>query len=422
MMKINNYINIIQEKIILIRYILLKIFDMGIGFLLNLYIVKKLTGYDYGVYTLILTVLGVLITFGFSWTSSSLMYFGVEEKLKYGSLNRTFWARNIVLLVSYVIVGIIFLIFSKEINLYLTESVSVYLFIWMTIRIFTNYLSSYFLAIEKREISIFITLSIKMLVLIFLFMVNVSLKKLLLISIYSEFLGLVWILKINKSDFGKYIFDKDIFKQVLSFGLWQLFGFSGLYLINFGDNIIIKHYLNIQDVGVYNISYQLFMGMAAFSYIFSNYFAPQVVKGIKERDITLLKNIFIRDRFLIVLLLLIPHMFVIIFAKQIIVSFYGSRYINAVWPLVILTIQSIFEYYTVFNMIVFNCFKKYSILQVFNIFQAILNILFDILFIPKWGISGAAYGTFLSFFILAIIKTWYAERILREFQKEVLKR
>lgn len=421
-MKINNYINIIKEKISLIRYVLLKIFDMGIGFLLNLYIVKKLTGYDYGVYTLILTVLGVLITFGFSWTSSSLMYFGVEEKLKYGSLTRTFWARNIILIVSYIIVGIAFLIFSKEINVYLTEPVSIYIFIWMTIRIFTNYLSSYFLAIEKREISIFVSLFIKIVVLIFVFGGNITLKKLLLISIYSEFFGLIWILKVNKTDFGKFIFDKHIFKQVLSFGLWQLFGFSGLYLINFGDNLVIKHYLKIEDVGIYNISYQLFMGMAAFSYIFSNYFAPQVVRGIREKNITLLKNIFVRDRFLIVILLLIPHIFVIMFAKQIIISFYGERYIKAIAPLVILTIQSLFEYYTVFNMIIFNCFKKYSILQIFNIIQAILNILFDIAFVSKLGIIGAAYGTFLSFLILAIIKTWYAKKILEEFKKQVLKR
>lgn len=418
-MKLSKYINFIKEKLELLRYILFKMCDMGLAFLLTLVVVRKLTGYEYGVYTLILTVLGILVTFGFSWTSSSLMYFGVEEKLKYGSLNRTFWARNIILIISYLSIGVLFLFFKNKINSYLTEPVSIYIFIWMTVRIFTDYLSSYFLSIEKRVSSILVTLTVKIITLFLLFLFNMTLKRILIFSIISELSGLIWIFKINKKDFGKFIFDKKIFKQVLSFGFWQLFGFSGLYLINFGDNLVIKHYLTIEDVGIYNISYQLFMGMSAFSYLFSSYFAPQVVRGIKEKDLILLNNIFKRDRFILVGILAIPHIIVIYFAKKIILSFYGVYYIGAVTPLIILTIESLFKYFTVFNILTYNCFKKYSFLQILNIIQAVFNIGLDILFVPRFGITGAAYGTILSFIIISIIETIYGEYILLKFKKEV---
>lgn len=418
-MKLSKYINFIKEKLELLRYILFKMCDMGLAFLLTLVVVRKLTGYEYGVYTLILTVLGILVTFGFSWTSSSLMYFGVEEKLKYGSLNRTFWARNIILTISYLSIGVLFLFFKNKINSYLTEPVSIYIFIWMTVRIFTDYLSSYFLSIEKRVSSILVTLTVKIITLFLLFLFNMTLKRILIFSIISELSGLIWIFKINKKDFGKFIFDKKIFKQVLSFGFWQLFGFSGLYLINFGDNLVIKHYLTIEDVGIYNISYQLFMGMSAFSYLFSSYFAPQVVRGIKEKDLILLNNIFKRDRFILVGILAIPHIIVIYFAKKIILSFYGVYYIGAVTPLIILTIESLFKYFTVFNILTYNCLKKYSFLQILNIIQAVFNIGLDILFVPRFGITGAAYGTILSFIIISIIETIYGEYILLKFKKEV---
>lgn len=421
-MKLNRCRNLIKEKLDLIRYILLKIFDMGLAFLLTLVIVKKLTNYEYGVYTLILTILGILVMFGFSWTSSSLVYFGVEEKLKYGSLNRTFWSRNIILTVSYFIIGVLFICFQNKINNYLTESVCIYIFFWMTGRIFTDYLSSYFLAIEKREVSILVTLTTKIITFFLLFITSISLRKILVISIIAELLGLIWILKINKKDFGKFLFDKKIFQQVLSFGLWQLFGFSGLYLINFGDNLVIKHYLGIEKVGLYNVSYQLFMGMAAFSYLFSNYFAPQVVKAIKEKNINVLNSIFKKDRFILVVILIIPHVSVIFLAKKIIISFYGISYVEAITPLIVLTIESLLKYFTVFNILIYNCFKKYSFLQIINIVQASLNIGFDILFIPKFGILGAAYGTFLSFLIVSIIETSYGEYILNKFKKEVLEK
>ncbi|WP_291256426.1 oligosaccharide flippase family protein [Fusobacterium sp.] len=419
-MKLNKCINLIKEKLDLIRYILFKMSDMGLAFLLTLIIVKKLTNYEYGVYTLILTILGMLVIFGFSWTSSSLMYFGVEEKLKYGSLNRTFWSRNIILVISYSIIVILFIYFQNKINNYLTEKVSIYIFIWMTIRIFTDYLSSYFLAIEKREISILVTLTTKIVTLFLLFIINMTLKKMLIFSIVAELSGLIWLLKINKKDFGKFIFDQKIFKQVLSFGFWQLFGFSGLYLINFGDNLVIKHYLGVEKVGIYNISYQLFMGMAAFSYLFSNYFAPQVVKAIKEKNIDILNSIFKKDRFILVGILIIPHVIVIFLAKKIIISFYGVSYVGAIIPLIILTIESLLKYFTVFNILIYNCFKKYSFLQIINIIQASLNIGFDILFVPKFGIVGAAYATILSFLIVSIIETSYGEYILNKFKKEVL--
>lgn len=418
-MNIIKYVNFIKQKMDLIRYIALKMIDMGTTFIVTLIIVKKLTSYDYGVYSLILTILGMLVTFGFSWTSSSLMYFGVEEKLKYGSLNRTFWARNIILLVSYSIVLIMLLIFYPRINEYLTEDVSIYLFGWMTIRILSDYLSTYFLAIEKRELSVLVTFTIKLVTMVFLLFNVMTLKKILVLSILAESTFLIWLPKVNRKDFGAYIFDKKIFKEVLSFGLWQLFGFSGLYLISFGDNLVIKHFLTINDVGIYNISYQLYSGMAGFSFLFGNYFAPQIVKAIRNKNIVKLNEIYKKDRFILVLLLGTPHLIVMCLAKNIIVSFYGISYIKAISPLVVLTIASLISYFGVFNMLVYNTFKKYHILQMLNIVQAILNVILDIIFVPRFGILGAAYGTVLALFIVTTLKTYFAEKLLANFKRSI---
>lgn len=411
-----NIKSIIQEKFEMIKYIILKMFDMGLGFLITLLIVKKLTGYEYGVYTLIITVLGLLISFGFSWTSSSLMYFGVEEKLKYGSLNRTFWARNIILLSTYILILSIFILFYKKLDIYLTVKVSSYIFVWMTLKILTDYISVYYLATEKRFVSVCTTITIKIFLIFFLFMITSTLQDVLIFSIISECTGLVWIVKIDRKDFGKFIFNRDIFKEVLTFGLWQLFGFTGLYLINFGDNLVIKKFLTITDVGVYNVAYQLYTGMASFAFLFSNYFAPQVVKAINKKDIKKINSIYKRDRYLLVLLLTIPHIVVIIFARNLILTFYGLNYEEATTSLIVLTIVSLCEYFTVFNMLTYNCFRKYHILQIMNIIQAVLNVLLDIILVPYFGITGAAYGTLLSFLIIATLKTYFAEQLLKNFK------
>lgn len=389
--------------------------DMLIAFYLNWIIVRKLSEYDYGVYSIVLTVLGLLTTFGFAWTSSSLLYFGVEEKVKYGTLTRTFWARNIILGVTYFFVSVLFLIFHKRLDKYISEPLSIYLFIWMSIKILTDYLIGYFLAVEKRKISVSISISTKIFAVILITLKAVSLKMVLVYCILSELISLIWIFKVDKYDFGKFVFDKKIFKTVLSFGLWQIFGFSGIYLINFGDNIVIKHFLSLEDVGIYNIAYKLYAGMGGFCYLLSSYFAPKVTKAISLRDEKSLKSIFYRDRIYIFLLLLIPHVLIIFFSKNIVILFFGDSYINAAYPLQILAINSLLKYYTVFNILIYNCFKKYSIMQSFNILQAVLNIVFDILFIPYLGIAGAAFGTLISFVVSTGIETIYGNLYLKNF-------
>ena len=418
-MKKEKIIKFICEKRDLIIYTTYKMFDMGIAFYLNWIIVRKLSEYDYGVYSIVLTILGLLTTFGFSWTSSSLLYFGVEEKVEYGSLNRTFWARNIILGISYFIVMILFVCFYKKLDEYITEPLSMYLFIWMSIKILSSYLICYFLAIEKRKVSVSVSIFTKLFAVIMITFKMVSLYHVLRYSIISEIISLIWIFKVNKSDFGKFIFDKKIFKRVLSFGLWQIFGFSGLYLINFGDNFVLKHFLTMEDVAIYNVAYKLYIGMSGFCYLFSSYFAPKVTRAIKTKNKNILIDIFYCDRKYMSLLLLIPHLIVIVFAKKIVVLFFGINYIGASSPLIILAIGSALQYFTVFNILIYNCFKKYKIMQCFNILQAVLNVIFDILFVQYFGILGAALGTLVSFIISTGIETIYGEMYLRRFIKNI---
>ena len=60
-------------------------------------------------------------------------------------------------------------------------------------------------------------------------------------------------------------------------------------------------------------------------------------------------------------------------------------------------------------------------MQSFNILQAILNIVLDILLVPRFGIVGAAYGTILSFIISTGLETIYGEKYLRNFIKSCSK-
>lgn len=90
-------INYIRSRKNFILFSLLKVLIMILGLITNIFIVRKLTVNDYGIFSVASMLIGLITTFGFSWSSFSILYYGSKEKAKYGNFNKTFWARNIII-------------------------------------------------------------------------------------------------------------------------------------------------------------------------------------------------------------------------------------------------------------------------------------------------------------------------------------
>ena len=145
MQKIMSFINNRRNFII---FFLLKVLIMVLGLITNIFIVRKLTVNDFGVFSVALMFVGLITTFGFSWSSSSILYYGSREKAKTGSINKTFWARNIIIAVSLVLTTILFALFRNQINDYIGLDVALLILIWLYISVAEDYLSQYFNYLE----------------------------------------------------------------------------------------------------------------------------------------------------------------------------------------------------------------------------------------------------------------------------------
>src|SRR5690625_644680 len=78
-------INLIGNRKRFIIYFLLKFLIMFLGLITNIIIVRRLTVNDFGVFSVALMFIGLVTSFGFSWSSSSILYYGSREKAKTGS-------------------------------------------------------------------------------------------------------------------------------------------------------------------------------------------------------------------------------------------------------------------------------------------------------------------------------------------------
>lgn len=380
----------------------------------NIFIVRGLSVEGYGVYSLALMLVGLATTFGFSWSSSAIVYYGSKEKAEDGHLNKTFWSRNIILFFSLLIVTGSFIIFKPDIDIYVGLDVSYLILCWIYARIIEDYMSRYFLAVRKQIFSTIMIFTARFTFLLLILCIKLDVKTVILLNIISDISIIFYLLKVDKKDIGKFQFNKVFFKEVLSFSLWQLFGFSGLYIINFGDNAVIKYYMTTEDVGMYNAAYRLFDGIARLSYVISSFYAANISVYVHNDNKVKLRKFFYRERYIIFGLSIFAHILVMLLSRNIILLLYGERYLDAVPILNILLFGSACRYLTVFYMLYYNTNRKYKVQQNINIARSIINILLDILFIRYFGLLGPAIGTSLAIFLTLIYSIYYCEKRIKK--------
>jgi O-antigen/teichoic acid export membrane protein len=182
---------------------------------------------------------------------------------------------------------------------------------------------------------------------------------------------------------------------------WQIFGAASLYLINWGDNLVLKYYVLIAEIGVYNLAYQIFKGLMGFLLIINSYFLPTISQKIGDLK-ALTKYLFsVRPKIVVIGLLLVAG-FLVVFPTVFNVV-YSKDYHEAVLVLQVLSIGIALELYNIFYATLLTASKNYKFTQMTNIVHVSLNILLNIIFVPMFGIVGAAIGTVSAYLIRNII-------------------
>ncbi|MBT2738387.1 lipopolysaccharide biosynthesis protein [Bacillus sp. ISL-7] len=397
---------------------ILQLSIQGLNLVINILLTRKISVHEFGTYSIILTILGIVSTLGFSWSASILTFHGSKEIADQGNMRKTIQARNLLLLISVTITSILFVIFNRQINDYVGYSYSLLIFVWVIVRGIQENFSFYFIAREKKIVSSLLGFLPKIITVLALLVANVDLLDVLYISVASEALSLILLVYINKEDFRKADLDKEYFLEVLKFGLWQLFGSMAIYVTNFGDNFVIKYFLNSKEVGIYNAAYKLFAGIYLMSNIISSFFVAKIVKYFQSNDKRKVKEFFFNTRILFFSIIVLVHIICILLAKPIFIFVYPNEYMESVKIFQVLLIASICRYWTVFEMLYFNINKMYHVQQILNILSAGLNILLDIVLVPIYGILGAAIATTVSIVLVSIISFWICEPKILKFVRE----
>ncbi|MBP1910660.1 flippase [Methanolobus bombayensis] len=206
-------------------------------------------------------------------------------------------------------------------------------------------------------------------------------------------------LKIPKSPLLK----NETLKNLLNFGFYVVLGNSIGYIYLHIDSLMIGYYLTETEVGLYAVAVIFIQGVSLIPSAAQNVTNPIIAQNFAKKQyetiLTMIKNITSK----VLLASIIISMIAIIFGETLIVTIFGMEFLSAYHPLIILLIG--YTFYSPFRSIgtFYSSIGHVQLSYKIALFTAAMNILLNLLLIPKYNIIGASMATSISLIIMTLV-------------------
>lgn len=224
-----------------------------------------------------------------------------------------------------------------------------------------------------------------------------------IVSIVS-FLYALWEIR-KEITFG---IDLSYLKKSLSYGLPIVPHALTGWIVNFSDKIIINRFVSTAVAGIYNVGYQIGSFQGLVNLAINQAYAPWFYEKMKVRQLSGIKRFFI----LIMGLYITLAMLVSIFSKDLF-CFLSSGPYRTGWQVVgLISFGHVFGgyYYFLTNQLCFNK-KGTRYLPIATVIAVAIGLSLNLVFIPKYGMMGAAVVMFFTNVITAFSVGWFANKV-----------
>jgi len=228
------------------------------------------------------------------------------------------------------------------------------------------------------------------------FLKVVLLRITLLLSLATFF-----IIKISKDVFlsKELNLDLDRFCSFIRVSFWLILYFVTQSFFSYMDIFMISRLATPEDLANYGVAYKYF------SFLLLMYPSIKTVLKVRTSKIDMVEDmerqkVFLKRWLKVSAVIFIPGAIVIIFVSDIIMNLLnGQRYSESILPFKFLVLTAMFYYIFSANIDMFRAQKRYFTLFCFGFGAVVTNFVLNLLLIPIYGISGAAFATLLSEFI-----------------------
>lgn len=399
-----------------------------IGFGLLPFFTSELAPEDYGVMALI-SLVAVLLTGIFNLGTGNSMSLLYSRQENISDKKTIVWTSVILLLLnSLICFGIVYLLAPKiSFLIFQTDSYSQLIRISVVGLVFTT-ISEPFLAylrLEEKGRKFVIITSTAVLITSLISIYLVLFQKTGLIGLIAAgSIGQLFLLFLILTTVGreiKFSLNFKLFKPLVRIGFPSIFGLFAFLLIDYADRQMIERIMNVEALGIYSIGYSFGMVMLIFISAFGSAWPPFFMSFVDKKKEAI--EVFPR----------VMTYYLLGFSMLVVASFFFSRPITF-----LLTAPEFHNAYLVVGIIsAAYMFKGCYLIALPGIYfanklylqsliewvAAILNVTLNVLFISKYGLTGAAMATLISYLTLPLLAGMAARKYLKvdyEWKRNIL--
>ena len=383
--------------------------------LITLPILTKAFGTElYGIWSQIMVTVGLLnpiLTLHLG--AAAVRYLSAEKDIKKISVNFSNMLSTILLITITII--IVSALFRSNLAVILFQNINyslliILMFILASTGAIISFMICYLRARGKiKALSIFNILCtlIKIIILSVLVIFNFSLETIVLswILVESIFIISLFILIIKKIGFRLPNFSN--LSNYLTFSVPQVPSGTLLWIIDSSDRYLITSFLGLSQTGIYSVSYSLGSLMSFFYVPLSFVVFPLISSYWENNEVNNVKT-YLEYSTKIFLALAIPGAMIIYNLSFPLLNVLTTSKFSVSSSLILLiAIGTIFLGIYQINFYIICLIEKTKYVPFIIGISAFLNIILNIILIPKLGIMGAAISTIISYAILAtIVLSW----------------
>ncbi len=198
-------------------------------------------------------------------------------------------------------------------------------------------------------------------------------------------------------------------KKLLTLSYPMMLSSSMIYIIFSIDTLMLGFFELSENVGIYRVITQVSSINTIFLIVFGTIIGPKISNLYSEGKHEELKQVIKKSSKLIFFVTLPILLIVVVFSKQILM-FFGVEYMKGYYALILLSFCQFTYAVSGFVDLILNMTGRQKIFGKITVISAVVNLLLNVVLIPKFGIMGAAISTGFSILLTNTIALIYIKR------------
>lgn len=216
------------------------------------------------------------------------------------------------------------------------------------------------------------------------------------------------------ANLGRYVkiksFDKELLKEMVLYALPLMPTTIFWWITNVSDRYMVTYYLGESVNGLYSVAYKIPTLITLMSGIFTQAWQLSAVAESDERHRTKFYSDIFKSYQVVVFM---TGSVILLFIKPFTTIMYAPEYFPSWQYAPFLIMSVIFSCFVTFLGTFYMVEKKNSMALVTTAIGGILNIVLNLKYIPIKGAMGAAFATFISYFVVFLLRAVDTRRFVK---------